>query len=101
MELNTIERIGIINILPRTGNYITLKLCESIKSKVNLTESEKIEIEYVETNGNAMWNQKGQEKKPIELSDTEIIIIKSELNKLDQTSSLPVELITLYEIFSK
>jgi hypothetical protein len=99
MELTVIERLAILNVLPKEGNFLTLRVIRGIVSKVGIT-SEEIKKFEINTEGEvASWNELGNVPLPFSFDDVELDIIRKQLKKLDSENKLVQEMFSTYEKF--
>ncbi len=107
MLLNIFERASLLEVLPREGNFITLKTLRQLRESLVPTQEEKEmwRPEINEEKGEMTWRMTDEEGNPlpqevdIEISDSAAEIIKSEFEKLDKKNALKDELFDLYVKF--
>lgn len=100
MKLNTLERITLIDLLPKEGNFKTLKLLRVLKEELSFTEEENKELQLTIKGDSVSWNEKGQEKD-IEIGETIQEEITNKLIELDTNKQLSDQHFSLYEKFIK
>ncbi len=101
VKLNIMERLVLMDLLPKESNYITLKIMRETKEDVTFNEEElkRFEIKHG-ANGMITWKDElSLEEKEFEFGDVVLDIIKIELNKLDGNGKLEEKHTTLYEKF--
>lgn len=101
-ELNVGERIVALSVLPKEGNFVTLRLVRNLGEKLGLSadEHEKYEIKINTETGIASWNKKGiEELVGLEFKNKEVEIIRTALEELDKEQKLKNEHFSLYEKF--
>lgn len=98
MKLNVLDRLSLINILPREGNFLTLTIAKDITKKVGILQDEAKEIGIVFGEKNVSWKPDAPEKD-VEFSDSELGVIKKQLKKLDTEGKLTMELLETYNKF--
>jgi len=99
MKLNLMERITILQILPKEGSFATLKITRELQDKLGMSENEYKEFGIEELNGQIKWNEKGKEEREIEIGEKAMDIISEELKNLDKDKKLNPNQISLYEKF--
>jgi hypothetical protein len=99
VELGIRERLTICRILPKEGNFVTLKLIRDLLNKVGLKAEEYTEFGIKEEGGMVMWNENANVPKPFEFAEAERELIKRQLKQLDESNKLDNETIAIYEKF--
>ena len=99
MEMNLMERLVALQMLPAEGNFASLKSLRVAKETLALTAEEVEEFEFKQEDERAMWNIKGSEDRPIKLEEFAVQAIKSKLKKLDDDNKLEDKHFSLYEKF--
>ena len=61
VKLDVGERMVVISILPKEGNFLTLRVLRTLVSRIGLTAEEIKEFEVVQEGDRIVWNQKGYE----------------------------------------
>ena len=74
-KLNVQERLMAMNILPREGGMLTLRLIRELTAKLGLNADELKEFEVKQEGQTITWNEKGKEEKPISFKDKELLRI--------------------------
>jgi hypothetical protein len=97
--LNIGERLVLLSVIPKEGNFVTVRVIKNLISKVALTDVEIGLCEVTEVDGNVRWNEKGELPFEFEFEPTELDIIKKTLRELDSTNKLNVDSFSLYEKF--
>lgn len=106
MILTVFERANLLNVLPREGNFVTLKTIRKLREALALTEDEiaKWQPKFSE-NGRMEWRIADDGGKPIpqeaeiEIGEQGKEIIRTALKKLNDSNVLKDEHYTLYEKF--
>jgi hypothetical protein len=99
MELTILERILLLDILPKEANYVTLKIINDLKAELSFSEKELKDFEIKESEGRVVWASKKAELKKIEFGERTKEIICDTLKRLDESGKINNENITLYEKF--
>ena len=99
MKLNVFERLMLLPILPKEGNFVTLKILRNLNSNLGLNEAEYKEFEIKQENDKVTWNQKGNEEREIEIGEKATDIIVEALKELDKNKKLTERYFSLYEKF--
>ena len=99
MKLNVLNRLQILQVLPKEGSIVMLKVLRDLQSKVGLTSEEAVEFGIKQDGEHINWNAKGNEGKDFEFTVKEEEMIKDALAKLEKEKKLNLAQIDLYEKF--
>ena len=126
MKLTIGERAMLLAILPREGNFDTLKIIRKFRESLSLSEAEKEQIRWrleyqcpqchakgmlpvpvkcgecniwMEPTGQGQWDSANDPNKNIFMTPAILTIIVSTLGKLNDKKQLTEELIPVYEKF--
>ena len=99
IKLNVLERITLMNLLPKEENYLTFKLLLNLKSDLSFSDAEykKAGIQSL-PDGRVSWKN-GSVTKEIEMPDTITAMIKTKLETLEKEKKINDENVSLYEMF--
>jgi hypothetical protein len=99
MNLSVLERLVVLKVLPKEGDYATLKILTNLRLSLSFTEEEIKAWEIVSdpTNGRTTWQTSGDADIPIGEKATDIIV--AALKKLDKEKKLSVEDMGAFEKF--
>jgi len=65
LKLNTAQRLVLLDVLPKEGNYTTLKIVRKLKESLSFSEEEHKRLKFVQDGDGVRWDEKGEELKPI------------------------------------
>jgi hypothetical protein len=103
MKLNVNERFAILGLLPKEGNFLTLKIIREQKELLSFSDDEVKEYEFTVNGDNVNWNIEKEKKeigeKDIKITNTCKDIIIAKLKELDQKNKLAENYFTIYEKF--
>ena len=101
MKFKVFERLVLLNILPKEGNFITLKIVRELREGLSFNEKEikELNIEIDPEKGNASWNIKADKEKDVEMGREAKKIIIEILENLDKDKKLTQDHFTLFEKF--
>ena len=99
MELNVFERIILLNVLPREGNFATLKILRQLRENLSFDEAENKALAFREENGRVQWKSDGDKPKEVEIGEKATDIVVETLKELDKQRKLTDEHFSLYEKF--
>ncbi len=99
MELDVIERLTVLTILPKEGSYADLKILNQLKLALSFSEKEikdwgiRADLELNQT----YWDENGIAEIPIGEKATDIIT--ESLKKLNKEKKLMANAFSVYEKF--
>jgi hypothetical protein len=99
IKLNVLERIKIMDLLPKEGNLIYWKILKGLKEKVSFTEDELIAYGIKAVDGKVFWNPQQDSSKDFELTDAEKSLITETFKKLNEQNKITEEIVSLAEKF--
>jgi len=99
MKLNLQERFVLLQVLPKEGNFMTLKIVRDLQDSLSPSEEELKECGVTQKEEQITWNEKGREEKEIKIGEKATDIIVEALDKLDKENKLSTQHMTLYEKF--
>lgn len=99
MLLGVSERLGLLNILPKEGNVVTLRILRDFQNELSFTEEEKATIKLVFSDDRITWDDSLVTGKEIDIGDTMKELIVAALKRLDASKRLSMEQLPLYEKF--
>lgn len=105
MLLSVGERLGLLQLLPREGEYATLKTLRVARECLAITPDEVKEFGYAEIptghggQVNIQWDVKKERDKDIPLDEYTTSVIVNLLSKMDKEKKLTEQYVTLYEKF--
>jgi len=99
MELNVFDRLILLNILPREGDFTTLKIVRTMREDLSFTEDEHKVLEFKQDEGNIQWKQGADKPKNINFGEKATDLIVATLKKLNADKKLTDQHFNLYDKF--
>jgi len=100
LKLSVFERINLLSILPKEGDFTTLKIIRQLREDLSFTEEEHKALQFeVFEDGRITWNAKAAKDKDIKIGKKAESIIREKLEELNKQKKLRDEHFTLYEKF--
>ncbi len=100
-QLNVPERLVLMGLLPKEGNFITLKTIRDTMDLIGFKE-EDLKLYEIKQNGEQTnWNKKGNEEKEFDLGEKATNLKIEALQKLDKENKLIQNQFSLFEKFIK
>lgn len=96
-ELSVLDRIIILKILPKEGDFTTLKILQQLKLSIGFSEAEHKQAGFQPQDGGMLtWKEF---ITIINIGEKATVIIKEQLRELDKAKKLDETMIPLYEKF--
>lgn len=99
IELGVFDRLILLNILPKEGDFLTLKIVRQLREELSFTEAEHKALQFVQEDGNVRWKSSADKPKAFDIGVKATEIIVEVLKKLDKDKKLKDEHFGLYEKF--
>lgn len=97
MKLTIKERLLLQQLLPKEGNYLTLKVIMDLQSALGFPESELAELGITQENGKISWAK--EKDKDIEIGEVGKKLIATALKDLDKQGKLTFDVLPLFDKF--
>jgi hypothetical protein len=99
MELNVLERIQLLQYLPREGDIVSLRILQTLRLSIGFTEDEikKFELKTDEETNLTTWDN--DEKVDIPIGEKATDLIVDAFKKMNAEKNLPDIAIDLYDKF--
>ncbi len=100
MELGVFDRLILLNILPREGDFTTLKIIRKLREDLSFTEEEHKQLQFKMLDGGRVeWKQDGDIPKEIPIGEKANDVIVGVLKKLNADKKLMDQHYSVYERF--
>jgi hypothetical protein len=99
MKLGIDDRITLLSLLPKVGNFITLKMVRTLENKIGFSAEELKRCEITQNGDIVHWSQSKATQKEIDFADAEAELIKSQLMALNAEQRLTQNMVSVYEKF--
>ncbi|MDD5510903.1 MAG: hypothetical protein PHI12_08835 [Dehalococcoidales bacterium] len=99
MQLGVFDRLILLNILPKEGDFTTLKIIRKLREDLSFTEDEHKALNFVQEEGNIKWQTEADIPKEILIGEKATDIIVEVLKKLDKDKKLTDQHVSVYEKF--
>jgi len=100
MKVNVLERLILLNILPKEGSYANIKLLRVARENLSFDEKENKALNFQQNEGGLKWSDSVKDKE-IELGEVVTQMVVKELKKMDDEGKIMEDHISLYEKFMK
>lgn len=95
MKLSVKERILISKLYPREGNLMTQTLVKDIIKKVELKQDYLKKIDFKSSPQGFTWDSKKAKDINFDFTDSEVNLLKNEVDKLDKGNKITQEILDL------
>jgi hypothetical protein len=100
MELTVLERLILLSVLPKEGDFTTLKIVRKLREDLSFTEEEHAKLNFqTQENGGVAWKMEGDIPREIKIGEKASDIIVEVLKKLNTEKKLTENHFSLYEKF--
>lgn len=98
-ELTVLERLVLLSILPKEGDFTTIKLLRKLRESLSFDEEEHKELSFIQDGDQVRWNEAANLTKQIQIGEKQSDLIHDALKKLDEEKKLTDNHFSLYEKF--
>lgn len=100
MKLDVKNRLLLIGMLPQQGNLSEMVDIYDLVRDLKLSDEEKGAISYVENGNYVKWDFEKDPNKDINISSSQMKIIKKTIEKLDKENKINLEMVPLIQIIN-
>lgn len=100
MKLDVKNRLLLIGMLPQQGNLSEMVDIYDLVRDLKLSDEEKGAISYLENGNYVKWDFEKDPNKDINISSSQMKIIKKTIEKLDKENKINLEMIPLIQIIN-
>ena len=100
MKLDIKNRLLLIGILPQQGNLSEMVDIYDLVRDLKISDEEKGIISYIENGNYVKWDYEKDPNKDINISSSQMKIIKKAIEKLDKENKINLEMIPLIQIIN-
>lgn len=102
MELSVLERLTLLNVVPKTGDITTLRIVRDLEADLSFSEEEHGLLKFTVQDGRIGWNSDGMATvglKDVAVGEKAMDIIQEALTALNKAKTLNLDTLGLYERF--
>lgn len=99
VELCVFDRLILLNVLPREGDYTTLRIVRDMREELSFSEEEHAVLQFKNEGGTVHWKREADTVKSVQFGDKAMDIITETLKKLDAEKKLTEQHVSVYEKF--
>ena len=99
MELTVKERLVLMGMLPKEGNFLTLRLMRKLRETLSFDEEEHKQLKFVQNGEQLTWDTTVDIMKDVDVGEVMMDVIVKDLKDKDKDGKLTEDTITIYEKF--
>ena len=99
MKLSVLERLALLNTIPKEGNITTLKIIRKLRDDLSFSEEEHKKLNFRQEEDRLLWDD--MEDKEIEIGERATDVIVNALKELNNQGKIHLDLVDVYERFIK
>ena len=101
VNMGIVERIGLLNLLPKEGNALSLKIIRDLNDELGLTEEELKEGDIKTSGATLSWNVEAVAKmgKDVTVGPKALEIIQEALRARDKKGNMGLNELPIFERF--
>jgi len=99
MKLSILDRLVLLNVLPKEGQVTTLKIVRKLREDLSFSEEEHKLLNFRQEDERLVWDDEGDIDKEIEIGERATDIIKSALRTLNDQGKLHIDAVDIYDRF--
>ena len=100
MKLNTLERLVLLNILPREGTITTIKIVRELREALSFSEEEHAALKFEKLeDGGMQWVVEADKDKELTIGPRAHTLVAETLERMDKEAKLVEDHLSLCEKF--
>ena len=99
MDLNISERLVLLSLLPKEGDFLTLRIVRDLQTELSFTEAEAASLELRQEGDQVMWSTNKDLGKTVKIGERARQLIVDQLKTLDSKKKLEPTHLPIYERF--
>ena len=100
MKLDIKNRLLLIGMLPQQGNLSEMVDIYDLVRDLKLSDEEKGAISYIENDAYVKWDYDKDPNKDINITSSQMNIIKKSIERLDKENKINLEMIPLIQLIN-
>ena len=101
MELSVLNRLLLLNLLPKEGNITTLRIVQKLREDLSFSEDEHNILKFEQTDASLKWNSKEPVVKDVNFGPKAQTLVVDALEALSKDNKLTADFLPLYDLFVK
>ncbi len=99
MKLFVLDRLMLLQILPREGDITTLRIVRKLREDLSFSEEETAALKLANVDGRVQWEADADTGKDVEVGPRAQKLIVETLEQLDKQKKITLDLLPLYDKF--
>ena len=100
MQLSVQERLALLGLLPKEGDFLTLKVIRGLQEDLSFSEEEHAALKFEDINDNQIvWLKAADPNKEFSFEPKATQIIVEAIEKANRAKKLTMEHLPIYEKF--
>lgn len=99
MELKAMDRLILLSVLPREGDFTTLRIVQDLRMALSFSEEENKKLQFHRDGDRMVWSIEADASRDIPIGEKAHDIIVDSFKRLDSAKKLQVEQMEMYERF--
>lgn len=99
MELSVLERVCLLDILPKQGSVKTVRLAAEIRKAVQFSDAEREAIGMSSDGGTVKWDATKARPLHVDLLSNHCELVKDVLAEIDSAKAMREDLLPLWDLF--
>ena len=99
MKLSVIDRLVLLNVLPKEGEITTLKVIRKLRDDLSFSEEEHKTLNFRQEGEALLWDE--MPEKEIEIGERATDVIVNAFKNLSRQGKLHVDYVEMYDRFVK
>ena len=101
MELNVLNRLLLLNSLPKEGNITTLRIVQKLREDLSFSEDEHKKLNFLQNGDSLTWDTTTPVVKDVNVGPKAHALIVETLEALSKNKKLTADFLPLFDLFVK
>jgi len=100
VNLSVLERLVLLNVLPREGTVTTVKIVRELRETLSFSEEEHAALKFERTeSGGTEWDTGGEKDKEIDFAPRALALVVETLERMDKEQKVTEDYLSIFEKF--
>ena len=101
MELSVLNRLLLLNVLPKEGNITTLRIVQKLREDLSFSEEEHKKLNFTQKGDSLTWDSVANVVKDVSFGPKAHQLVVEALEALNKEKKLTADFLPLYDLFVK